>query len=53
MGESVKFEFEGSKLRIVVDPNKDGEALLRLELELAEIPDEVVSMLAKKKGVDV
>jgi hypothetical protein len=47
--KSVKFEFEGSKLVVVVDPNQDGQALLKLEIELAEIPDEVLAALAAKK----
>jgi hypothetical protein len=48
--KAVDFTFDGSKLMIVVDPNKDGEPVLRLEIELAEIPDEVMSLLVAKKG---
>lgn len=49
--KAVKFEFEGSTLRIILDPNKDGEPLMRIEIDMAEIPDEIVSILAKKKEV--
>lgn len=41
-------KFEGSKLMILVDPNADGEALLKVELDLAEAPDEVMALFAKK-----
>lgn len=46
----VKFEFEGSKLKLAIDPNEDGQAVLSLELELAEIPDEVLSLISSKKA---
>lgn len=48
--KAVELKFEGSKLIVVVDPNKDGQAVLKLELELAEIPDEVLSAIAAKKA---
>jgi hypothetical protein len=48
--EKVKFEFEGSKLKIAVDPNGDGQAVLKVEVELAEIPDEVLSLISAKKA---
>ena len=44
----VDFKFEGSKLIINVDPNKDGEVVLSVSLDMAEIPDEVASFFAKK-----
>jgi len=47
--KAVDFRFEGSKLIVVVDPNKDGEPVLSVELELAEIPDEVLSAINSKK----
>jgi len=43
------FRFEGSMLIIEVDPNQDGEVVLRVEVNLAEIPDEVLSLLNAKK----
>lgn len=46
----VKYAFEGSKLKVELDPNEDGQAVLKLELELAEIPDEVLSAVASKKA---
>jgi hypothetical protein len=48
--EKVKFEFEGSKLKVSVDPNGDGQAVLKVEIELAEIPDEVLSVISSKKS---
>jgi hypothetical protein len=48
--EKVKFEFEGSKLKVSVDPNGDGQPVMKIELELAEIPDEVLSVISAKKA---
>lgn len=48
--EKVKFEFEGSKLKIAVDPNGDGQPVVKLEIELTEIPDEVLSVISAKKA---
>lgn len=48
--EKVKFEFEGSKLKVAVDPNGDGEPVMKIELELAEIPDEVLALISSKKA---
>ena len=45
--KAVDFKFEGSKLLISVDPNKDGEAVLKLELDLSEVADEVLDALKK------
>lgn len=50
MSEAVKINFEGSKLLVIVDPNKDGQAVVKLEVELAEIPDEVLSAIQAKKA---
>jgi hypothetical protein len=47
--KAVEFKFEGAKLVIVVDPNKDGGAVLKVEVDLAEIPDEVFSVISAKK----
>ena len=49
--KAVSFVFEGSKLIVSVDPNKDGEVVLRVEIDMAEIPDEVLSVLNSKKAV--
>lgn len=48
--DKVKFEFEGSKLKIAVDPNGDGQPVVKVEVELAEIPDEVLSVITSKKA---
>jgi len=47
--KAVSFLFDGSKLKIIVDSNKDGEPVLSVEIEMAEIPDEVLSAIQKKK----
>jgi hypothetical protein len=49
--KAVEFKFEGSKLLIAIDPNKDGGPVLKLEIDLAEIPDEVMSVISAKKAV--
>lgn len=49
MSKAVDFKFEGSKLVVVVDPNQDGQAVVKVEVELAEIPDEVLSAIQEKK----
>jgi hypothetical protein len=48
--KAVSFVFEGSKLNIKVDPNKDGGPVVSLTIDLAEIPDEVLSLLSKPKA---
>lgn len=48
--KAVEVKFEGSKLIVVADPNKDGQAVVRVEIELAEIPDEVLSAISAKKN---
>lgn len=45
----VSFKFEGSKLIVSIDSNKDGEPVLSLTLDLAEIPDEVLALITAKK----
>lgn len=49
MSKKVDFGFEGSKLVVTIDLNEDGQALMKLELELSEIPDEVMGLIAAKK----
>jgi len=43
----VDFKVEDGKLKILVDTNKDGEPVVSLVVDIAEIPDEVVSALKK------
>jgi hypothetical protein len=50
MANAVDFSFEGSKLLVVVDPNKDGQPVVRVEIEMAEIPDEILSAISSKKA---
>jgi hypothetical protein len=45
--KAVEVKFEGSKLVIIADPNKDGQPVLKLELELAEAADEVLAAFKK------
>lgn len=48
------FKIEGTKLVATVsfDPNEDGQPVLKntTELDILEIPDEVVSAIAQKKA---
>ena len=46
----VSFKFEGSKLVISIDSNKDGEPVLSLTLNLAEIPEEILALVTAKKA---
>lgn len=46
-GKVVEFGVEGTKFIVKVDPNADGDALLKLELDILEIPDELVSIFNK------
>ena len=48
--KAVEMKFEGSKLVLTVDPNKDGGPVLTLVVDLMEIPDEVMSIIASKKS---
>jgi len=43
----VEFRIDGGMLIIEVDPNKDGQNVLVVNVDLAEIPDEVLSVLKK------
>ena len=45
--KAVIFKIEEGKLIILVDPNKDGEAVLDLVLDLKEVPDEILSLFRK------
>lgn len=41
----VELKFEGAKAIIVVDPNKDGLPLMKVELDLMQIPQEVKDLI--------
>lgn len=43
------FKFEGTKLKLKVDSDKDGQSLLELELDLIESFDEIKAATAKKQ----
>jgi hypothetical protein len=44
----IDFKFEDGKMILSVDPNKDGEPVLFLMIDAAEVPDEIVSIISKK-----
>jgi len=41
----VEVKFEGAKVIINVDPNKDGSPLVKVELDLLQIPSEVKDLI--------
>lgn len=41
----VELKFEGTKAIVVIDPNKDGSPLLKVELDLLQIPVEVKDLI--------
>jgi hypothetical protein len=47
MANAVDFKFEGSKLVVNVDPNSDGQVVLSVTIDLAEVADEVLAALKK------
>jgi hypothetical protein len=47
--KAVSLEVADNKLVIKVDPNKDGEAVMLVSLDLAEVPDEVLDIISKAK----
>ena len=47
--KKLDYKFEGTKMKVMVDPNEDGEALMTVEIDLAEVADEVIDALSKKK----
>ena len=47
---AVDFTFDGSNLIINIDPNKNGQILMSIKIDLAEIPDEVMNLIAGKKA---
>ena len=48
--KAIDFKFEGTKLVLTVDPNKDGGPVLSLIVDLMEIPDEVMSLINSGKA---
>lgn len=44
----INYKFEGTKLIVNLDGDQDGVALLSLTLDLAEVPSEVLALIAKK-----
>lgn len=47
-GQVVTMKIDGGALLISVDPNKDGQPILTLSIDLLEVPDEIVTALKKK-----
>jgi hypothetical protein len=43
--QAVSIEFKGATVVIVVDPNKDGSPLVKVELDLLQIPSEVKDLI--------
>ena len=41
------FKIEDGKLHLSVDPNKDGQPVVTLVVDMAEVPDEVLSAFKK------
>ena len=46
----IDMSIRDGKFHLSVDPNKDGEPVLVLALDLAEIPDEIISVFMSKKN---
>lgn len=44
-GKAFEWLFEGSSLVIKIDPNKDGEPVAEIKLNLSEVPDEILSVI--------
>jgi len=39
------FKIEDDKMLLTVDPNKDGQPVLSLAINLKEVPDEIISAI--------
>lgn len=48
--KAVSYAFEGTQMVIKVDPNKDGQAVVEVKVDLKEVPDEVLSAISKEKA---
>ena len=46
--KTIEIAITSDELIVSLDPNKDGEALLKLVLSLKEAPDELLSLLGVK-----
>lgn len=44
----VDYKFEGTKLVVTLDGDNDGAPVLSVTVDLAEIPSEVLALIAKK-----
>lgn len=42
---AVEVKFEGAKVIVLVDPNKDGSPLVKVELDLMQIPAEIKELI--------
>lgn len=42
------FGIEGTKFIVGFDPNKDGQPVMKLEIDILEVPDEIVALVSKK-----
>lgn len=43
--KKIEFRIEGGMFIIEVDPNQDGQNVIEVKVDLAEVPDEVISAL--------
>lgn len=45
--KAIDFVIDGGKLIIKADPNKDGQPVVTVIVDLAEVPDEIISAIKK------
>lgn len=50
MANVVNFEFKDTKLLVAIDGDKDGVPVVKIELDLAEIPSETWELIKAKRG---
>lgn len=50
--KKLDFKFEGGKLLLSVDLNKDGDKLLELAVDLSEAADEIIEFFKKDKEAE-
>lgn len=46
--KAMSFKLEDGKFFFLLDPNKDGEPVVQLMIDAAEIPDEIISLISSK-----
>lgn len=46
--KALSFETKDGKFIISLDPNKDGQPVAQFSVDIAEVPDEVLSVVLKK-----